>query len=292
MRTGRLSISLTERRPLLSLWLFLLFTGLLCSATPARAMLEDQFLYFPDRTLHATPADAHLPYHDIEFAATDGTRLHGWLLEGYPENPLVLICHGNAGNIGDRVEMLRFLHGLGLAVFIFDYRGYGRSAGSTSEEGTYADARGALAWLAQQGWSTDRLIYFGRSLGAGVALQLAIEQPPAALVLETPFTSVAAMGRHHYPLLFLLAGWLLDARYDNLAKIGGLRTPLQIIHGDSDEIVPLAMARELERKAPQPKRLSVIPGAGHNDLFWEFGPGYADLWRELVERVGRRSNAD
>jgi len=261
----------------LLLWLLILP----CWSSPARAMLEDRFLFFPSRDLHVTPAEAGLPFEEVVFPAADGTRLHGWLIPADPAGPLVLFCHGNAGNIADRLEALRFLHDLGLPVFIFDYRGYGRSAGTTSEAGTYADGRGALDWLAERGWQPQRLIYLGRSLGAGVALRLAIERPPAALVLETPFTSVAAMGRQHYPLLFLLAGWLLQARYDNLAKIGDLKAPLLLVQGTADAIVPPAMADRLFERAPQPKRLLSLAGAGHNDLFASF-PEYRRAWRDLL----------
>lgn len=264
---------------LLGLWL-----GAPCSV---HAMLEDQFLYFPTTDIYITPAAAHLDYRDVSFSASDGTRLHGWFLKGEPDRPLVLFCHGNAGNIADRLEMLRFLHELGVSVFIFDYRGYGLSAGTPSEEGTYADGRGALAWLAQQGWPPERIIYLGRSLGAGVALQLALEQPPAGLVLETPFTSVAAMGRYHYPVLFRVAGWLLDARYDNLAKIDKLQAPLLIVQGTADDIVPPQMAQKLAQQAPEPTQLTLIQGAGHNDLFSDFGGNYRKSWLELLNRAGR-----
>ncbi|MBE0595888.1 MAG: alpha/beta fold hydrolase, partial [Desulfuromonadales bacterium] len=148
---------------------------------------EHQFLYFPTRTLVATPAAAGLPYEEVFFAAADGVRLHGWYLPGEPGRPALLFAHGNAGNISHRLENLRLFHQqLGVTVFIFDYRGYGQSEGRATEEGTYADARGALAWLRGRGWEAERLVYFGRSLGAAVALQLALEAPPAGVVLKPP----------------------------------------------------------------------------------------------------------
>jgi len=247
-------------------------------------MLEDQFLFFPSRELYATPAAVGLAYQEVFFPASDDTWLHGWYVPAATSRAPVLFCHGNAGNIADRLELVRFLHDLGLPVFIFDYRGYGQSTGSTTEEGTYADARGALNWLLEQGWQPQQLIYLGRSLGAGVALQLAIEKPPAALVLETPFSSVAAMGRHHYPLLFRLAGWLLDARYDNLTKIGRLRSTLLIVQGTDDRIVPPAMSEELFAAAPGRKRLLELAGADHNDLFPAF-PEYRRAWDDLLVNV-------
>jgi fermentation-respiration switch protein FrsA (DUF1100 family) len=250
---------------------------------PACAALEQMFLYFPDKALVMTPATVRLEYEDVSFGAEDGTRLHGWYLSGEPGKPVLVFCHGNAGNISHRVDNLRLLRRLGLAVFIISYRGYGRSEGTPSEKGTYSDMRGALAWLKGRGWSADRMIYFGRSVGAGVALQLALEQPPGALVLESPFTSIPAMGRLHYPLLWRLAGWALDARYDNLAKIGQLRSPLLVFHGERDEIVPHRMGMELFDRAPQPKSFHSIAGAGHNDTYDVGGAPYWQRWREFVE---------
>jgi fermentation-respiration switch protein FrsA (DUF1100 family) len=224
----------------------------------------------------------------VHFSAADGVRLHGWHLPGATDRPLVLFCHGNAGNISHRLASLRLLQDLGLAVFIFDYRGYGQSEGTPSEEGTYADARGALAWLQQRGWGREQLIYFGESLGAAVALQLAVEQPPAGLVLEAPFTSIAAMGRHHNPLLYFLLGWLLDARYDNLAKIGRIRSPLLIIQGEADTIVPPAMSRRLYEAAGGPKILRLIPGADHNDLLFVGGKASREAWREFLAALAEK----
>lgn len=264
-----------------------LMLGTLLIPAPVSAALESAYIFFPDSELVMTPADAGLAYEEVSFAAADGTALHGWFVPGRPELPALLFCHGNAGNISHRVDNLRLLHRLGLNVLIFDYRGYGRSSGRPTEEGTYNDARGALAWLERRGWGPDRTILFGRSLGAAVALQLALEVSPAGVILESPFTSVAAMGRHHSPILWLLAGWLLNARYDNLEKIVHLKAPLMILHGDADDIVPARMGRALYEKAPEPKRFHLLPGAGHNDSYEVGGDAYWSYWRDFVEDVGR-----
>lgn len=248
-------------------------------------MLEHHFLFFPEQHIYATPEASGLEYLEVQFPAEDGTEIHGWYLPGEPGKPLVLFCHGNAGNISHRLDNLKLLHDLGLSTFIFDYRGYGKSQGTASEEGTYSDVRGALRYLKEQGWSTEQMIYFGRSMGAGVALQLALEEPPAALVLESPFNSVAAMGQHHYPLLALLAGWVIQARYDNLQKIDKLKTPLLIFQGDRDDIVPPEMAKQLYNKAPQPKQLVMLSGAGHNDTYDVGGEVYWQRWKQLIENL-------
>mgnify|MGYP001178317179 FL=1 len=250
--------------------------------TRGNTMLEETFLYFPEKNLYANPATLDLAYRDVHFPADDGTTLHGWYLPGDPNKPLLLFFHGNAGNISHRLDNLKHLRELGLSTFIFDYRGYGNSLGTVSEQGTYSDARGALHYLLKQGWSAKRMIYFGRSLGAAVALKMALENPPAALVMESPFTSVSAMGRHHYPLLSLVAGWLVQARYENLLKIADLKAPLLIFQGERDIIVPPSMARQLYRKAPQPKQLIILPGAGHNDTYDTGGDAYWGKWQELI----------
>lgn len=261
----------------------LLLGSLLLFPNRTNAMLEDHFLFFPENHIYATPAALNLEYREVLFTAEDATEIHGWYLPGEPDKPLVLFCHGNAGNISHRLDNLMLLHQLGLSTFIFDYRGYGKSQGTTSEEGTYSDVRGALRYLKEQGWSAKQMIYFGRSMGAGVALQLALEEPPAALVMESPFTSVSAMGRHHYPILSLVAGWLIQARYNNLQKIDRLMAPLLIFQGEKDWIVPPKMAEQLYRKAPQPKQLVILPGANHNDTYDVGGSFYWQHWRQLID---------
>ncbi len=261
---------------------------LLClvTAMPAQAFLEQRFIYFPTAEHEATPAEAGLTFEEVRFAAADGTPLYGWFVPGEENRPVVVFCIGNAGNISHRVDNLAWLRQLGVGVFIFDYRGYGRSSGVTSEAGTYADLRGALGWLAARGVAKERIILFGRSLGAAIALQVALEQPPAGLVMESPFTSIAAMGWTHYPLLYLLVGWLVEARYQNLVKIDGLQSPLLLIHGDQDEICPPRMAADLFTRAPAPKELIWIKGADHNSTFPYGGEVYRQAWRRFIERVG------
>lgn len=258
---------------------------LTCNAHAFDAM-DRHYIFFPERTLHATPEVAGLAYEEVHFPAADGVRLHGWLLPGQPGGPLLVFAHGNAGNISHRIDNLAHFQRLGLAVFIFDYRGYGLSEGQITEPGSYDDIRGALAWLKGRGWSPNRMIYFGRSLGAAVALQLALEEPPAGLVLESAFTSVAGMGWHHQPLAYALFGWwALSSRYDSLEKIGRLRCPLLLFQGARDRIVPPAMAHQLFARAPQPKTLYLIPGAGHNDTYDAGGAPYWDQWRAFIDRL-------
>ncbi len=265
--------------------LFLMFALLLCTCKAhAFSTMDRYYIFFPERTLHATPEAVGLTYEAVEFKAADGVRLRGWLLPGEPGRPLLLFAHGNAGNISHRIDNLARFRRLGLSVFIFDYRGYGLSEGKITEAGSYDDMRGALAFLRGRGWNPRQLIYFGRSLGAAVALQLALEEPPAGLVLESAFTSVAGMGWHHQPLLYAMFGWwALSARYDNLSKIDRLRCPLLMFQGDRDRIVPPKMARQLFDRAPQPKTYYLIPGAGHNDTYAIGGGPYWEKWRAFID---------
>jgi hypothetical protein len=262
--------------------LFLYLLIALIFAMPARTALEHHFLYFPDPRYEATPTTVGLTYEEIAFQATDGTRLNGWLLPGESEAPVVLFCMGNAGNISHRLETLQLLHDLGVAIFIFDYRGYGLSEGTASETGTYQDVTGAMNFLNKRGWPTSQIIIFGRSLGAAIGLEAALRNPPAGLIMESAFTSISAMGRHHYPLLNLLLGWLLGAKYDNLEKIAALKSPLLLIHGKDDTICPPRMAEELYARAPKEKQPFWISGADHNNGFIVGGEAYRQTLKQAI----------
>ena len=176
----------------------------------------------------------------------------------------MLVFHGNAGNIGDRVLHAELLTAAGFDVLLFDYRGYGNSGGRPDEQGTYRDARAALRWLlSRPDVDRARLLYLGESLGGAVALELALEHPPAGLVLLSAFTSVRDMARRHYGVI---PNAVVPDAYPSLRLIGALRAPLLVLHGEDDMIVPLEHGRALFDAAPEPKRLHVVRGAGHNDV--------------------------
>jgi len=182
-----------------------------------------------------------------------------------PRSPAVLVCNGNAGSRWLRAPLAAALARAGLAVLLFDYRGYAANPGRPTEPGLAADARAALAYLAARPEvDPARLVYFGESLGAAVALRLAVERPPAALVLRSPFASLAEVGRLHYP--WLPVSLLLADRYDSVGRVGGLAAPLLVVAGERDRIIPAAHSRRLFDAAPAPKRFVLLPGADHNDL--------------------------
>jgi pimeloyl-ACP methyl ester carboxylesterase len=227
--------------------------------------LLNALLYFPSRAIIETPDGVGLDHRELELQTDDGERLHAWWI-GARTNSLghLLLCHGNAGNIGDRVLHAALLTAAGFDVLLFDYRGYGRSSGRPSEQGTYRDARAALTGLLEQPEvDPARLFYLGESLGGAVALDLALERPPAGLVLLAAFTGVRELGRVHYP--FVPAPLIPDA-YPTVRRVHELRAPLLVLHGDRDDIVPLSQGRALFDAATEPKRMHVFPGLGHNDL--------------------------
>jgi uncharacterized protein len=239
----------------------------------------NRLLYFPSRAVGAVAA----PFEERWLEAPDGTRLHGWWLRAAPPRKgHVLLCHGNAGNVGDRAMHATLLAASGLDVLLFDYRGYGRSAGRPSEAGTYRDARAArLALLGEPDVDPERVVYLGESLGGAVALELAVEHPPAGLVLQSAFTSVRDMAGLHYPSL---PGALVPDAYPSLRLVRRLRAPLLVIHGERDDIVPAEHGRALYDAAPDPKLLRVFPDAGHNDLIATAGEEWASTVADFAAR--------
>ena len=189
--------------------------------------LEKFALYFPERRLEATPQSVGLDYEEVWFAAADGVKLHGWLVPAPGARFTVVWFHGNAGNISHRVSNIGYLHRLlRTNVFIFDYRGYGQSQGgrfSLSEEATYRDAEGAMAYLrSRRDLAGTSFVYFGRSLGAAVAVELTRHDPPAGLILETTFSTLKDVARVHYPFVPL---FFLQIKYETVRKLPEIRDP-------------------------------------------------------------------
>ncbi len=248
--------------------------------------LESSLIYFPARELAARPTDLGLEAEELRVAAADGARLHGWWIKGRGETALVWY-HGNAGNVSHRLDNARALVArFGLDVFLVDYRGYGLSDGAPSEAGLYADGLAVYDEARARGFAPRAIVLFGRSLGAAVAIETALAREACAVILETPFRSIAAMAREHYPFV---PTFLIRTRYDSEAKIARLRVPVLVLHGDRDEIVPLAHARRLFDLAPEPKRFFLIRGAGHNDTYFAGGESYFDAWGEFLEEFAGRA---
>jgi len=227
---------------------------------------QRRLMYFPMGDVPALDSLGLSGVEGVTFDGTDSLRLSGWSFNATAADQAttVIVFHGNAGNRAHRVPLARALQRIGLQVLLFDYRGYGGNTGSPTEQGLAIDARAAREFLINQRHVDPRsLIYFGESLGTGVATRLASEEPPAALILRSPFTSMADVGQHHYP--WLPVRLLLRDRYDSLALIPRVKAPLLVIAGDRDSVVPAEFSRRLFEAAPQPKTFVSIPGADHND---------------------------
>ncbi|MBU1155444.1 MAG: alpha/beta hydrolase [Proteobacteria bacterium] len=232
-------------------------------------------VFYPEREYYAQPADFGLTAQDVWLTTTDGVRLHGWYLPAPGASNLVLFCHGNAGNISHRLENLALLNRAGMAVFIFDYRGFGQSQGKPSEQGMYLDAEAAWQWAQGQAQSQGgRVVIFGRSLGGVAATYLASRQQPAGLILESTFTNLGAMAKSFFPLPGL-ESWL-GGRFNSLGRAPQVSCPVLMLHGDADQVVPYRLGQELYEALPQPKRFITLQGAGHNDTYMVGGTAYFD----------------
>ena len=258
---------------------------LVVASVGGAVMLEDRFIFFPDNEFHGSPADVGLEYRDITFTTSDGHRLHGWFIPG-PRRVTMLWFHGNGGNISHRVDNIAMIHHrLGANVFIFDYRGYGQSPGKPSERGTCEDAQAALSYLrGMPEVAGHRIVLFGRSLGGAVAVDLAASEQVEGVILESTFTSIRSMARRAYP--FLPLGPFLRTRYDSLAKIGRLSSPVLFVHSEDDEIVPYEEGVRLHEAAPEPKRFHSISGAGHNETYTSGGEAYWQALDDFLDSLG------
>ena len=251
-------------------------------------ILDQFFVYYPEPWQDRDWAKlSGLPLEDIWFQAADGARLFGWYVEAQADRPVILWCHGNAGNVIHRLENLKFLYQLGLSVFLFDYRGYGRSQRlRPSEEGLYQDALGAYDYLTRTRMiRPERLIVFGRSLGASVAGELAAYKPAAALILESSFPSVEAVARFHYG--GLPVHWLLEAEFRLIDRLPQLLLLKLIIHGDKDDIIPIELGRQVFDATKPPKEWYVIKGADHNNTYQVGGGSYFRRLAEFIRKAIR-----
>jgi fermentation-respiration switch protein FrsA (DUF1100 family) len=247
------------------------------------SLVERTFIFFPSRGLLNTPRHLGLPFQDLFFTTADGIKLHAWYLPGSPAAPVLLWCHGNGGNLSYELDNLALLHGADFGIFIFDYRGYGLSQGRPSEAGVYRDARAAYQYLRESlGIPPNRIVLFGRSLGGAVAMELAEQVPARALIVESAFTSVGDMARHHYPWLPGQKRWA--HKFDNVRRVARLTLPKLFIYGDSDLVVPIWMGERLHDLAPAPKAFYRIPGAGHEDTLEVGGPAYLQRLKDFLEQ--------
>lgn len=250
--------------------------------------LQRRLIYFPDQQV--PPVAEVLPDgRDVTLVTGDGLALQAWIVA--PDAPdrriAVLVAPGNGGNRAYRVPLAQRLAAAGFTVLLLDYRGYGGNPGSPDEEGLARDARAAARFLTgQAGFPAHRLIYFGESLGGAVLTRLAVEQPPGGLLLRSPFVDLAAVGRHHYPVLPVRA--LLRDRFPVAEPIRRVTVPTTVVYGTADSIVPPAQSRAVATAAGGPVEVVAVRGADHNDPALLDGDPIVTAVVDLAQRIGPR----
>jgi len=265
----------------------LLLAGLACYAVLALVvyLMQARMLYLPDvpgRSLDRTPADIGADYRDVSIRTSDGVTLHGWYIHGSGDRVL-LFFHGNAGNISHRLESIRQFLQLGLSVLIIDYRGYGQSEGRTTEQGIYRDAEAAWDYLTGTlDTPADRIIVFGRSMGASAAASLAAKHRPLALIIESSFTSVPDIAGEYYP--WLPVRWLSRLRHSAKEFVRKTDSPVLVIHSRDDEIVPFHHGQSIFEAADEPRTFVEIRGT-HNDAFLRDEQAYLSGLRSFLGRL-------
>ncbi|MFP4053711.1 MAG: alpha/beta hydrolase [Phycisphaerae bacterium] len=249
-------------------------------------LMQGRMVYDPTRQWEGTPCDVGLRFEDLTLRAADGVKLSAWYVPNSDSNaPVVLLCHGNGGNLSHRLGTLRQLHEMGVSALIIDYRGYGRSEGSPSEQGTYRDARAAWDWLVEQRQvDPSRIVLMGRSLGGAIASHLAGQVSPAGLVIESAPTSIPEMGRDMYPIFPLgLMRFLARYRYDTREHLAGVDCPVLVMHSPDDGLIPFSHGQRNFEAAGEPRRLVELTGT-HNDAHEVSGGVYTRAFEAFVAR--------
>ena len=258
--------------------LLLLYTVLLVAC-------ENKIIFHPSKHPEGIwdPSPFNVQVEDIFFKSEDGTKLHGWYIPSSNARATLLWFHGNAGNLTHRLDNIQRLKDLRLNIFIFDYRGYGKSDGTPSEAGIYADSQAAYDVLvAEKNISPQKMFLFGRSLGGICAVEVAANNPAAGLILESVFTSARDMASKVSPLLPI--GWAIQSKFDAMRNVPHLKLPKLFLHGTKDEIVPYEFGRKLFDAAVEPKEFYDIEGAGHNNTY---GMGGIDYFAALDRFISK-----
>ena len=238
---------------------------------------EIRSIFYPERRIEFTPYSDGLDYEDVFFMTKDGLKLNGWFMPARNPHSVVLYFHGNAGNISHRIEVAKFFNEKNFDFFIIDYRGFGMSQGHPFEKGTYLDALAAYEYLVKvKGIPAEKIVIYGKSLGAAVAIDLANKIKAGALICESGFTSTADLARDIYKFIPL---WLfVTQKYESLKKVDKINIPKLFIHSKNDEIIPFRHGERLFEKAQEPKEFYVMQG-GHNDAFYI----YSDECMQRIE---------
>jgi fermentation-respiration switch protein FrsA (DUF1100 family) len=244
---------------------------------------EHNQVFHPSRVMYATGAELGRPREDVYFDSSDGLRLNGWFFPAGTNTTgralAVLLCHGNGGNISHRLDMVEALLSTGVAVFVFDYRGYGLSQGRPSEPGTYHDGEAAYQWLLAKGFAPADVLVFGESLGGGVAAELASRLPVGGLILQSTFTCIADIGADLFP--WLPVRWLAEIKYDTLSKLSRVKAPVLVMHSRGDRLIRFQHSQKNFAAANEPKLFCELSG-DHNDPLTNRSQFIADFTRFLA----------
>lgn len=239
-----------------------IFLIIIIASTLILYLNQRRLMYYPIKQPVNPQGFAAADARIVKLTTKDNVKLTAWYFAAANNNATIVFFHGNAGHLGYRMGTVNALRKHGFGVFLLSYRGYGDSEGAPSEQGLYADGRAAMDWLIKQGVTPGCSVLFGESLGTGVATKMATEYKVAAVVLQSPYTSMDNLGKVHYPAL-LLKPW---DKYASIDRIDKINAPLYIYHGMQDRIVPIEQGEQLYRKAKQPKQMFIIKNRGHNDL--------------------------
>ena len=260
----------------------LIFLGLLVFLWLLIKYIERKQIFYPVRGIEMTPDRVGLRYEDVFFESEDGVRLNGWFIEADSSRGVVLFCHGNAGNISHRFDTIIILTRMDLDVFIFDYRGYGRSSGFMTERGAYLDALAAYDHLVKvKRIEPARILLFGRSIGGNIAIDLAAKVDATCLISEAAFTSIEDMARSIYGVR--PPRWLLSNHFDAVSRMKNVKIPKLIIHSADDEIVPFSQGRVLFDAAAEPKEFFELTGS-HNEAFLRTGRRYSEILMRFIDQ--------
>jgi pimeloyl-ACP methyl ester carboxylesterase len=248
---------------------------------------QRRLIYLPSAGAVPSAATMLAGARDVQLTTSDGLRLGAWYVpaRGAAGTFTVLVANGNAGDRSLRAPLAQALSDQGFGVLLFDYRGYGRNPGSPSEQGLARDVRAARQFLIDEGVTGNRLLYYGESLGAAVVAELATEHPPAGLVLRSPFTDLASVGRIHYPFLPVRA--LLKDRFPVATYVARVGVPITVVYGTEDSIVPPGESRGSVAAARGPTRLVAVEGADHNDPALLNGDVLVQAVVELGSQINR-----
>jgi len=264
----------------------LLLLTLYIAATALVALRQADYIYRPDHNIDTDPSDAGLTFEDITLKTPDGETLQAWFVPAHNASrtnpPVILFCHGNGGDLGNRVETLQVFHSMGFSTLAFDYRGYGKSSGTPSEQGTYTDAMTAWNHLTKERKiAPEAIIIYGRSLGGAVACQLATQVNPRGLAVESAFASINAMAKKMFPLLPVAL--FSKFSYDNVENIKKIKCPLLMSHSRTDRTCPYSQGKAVFQVANEPKQFIELTG-NHNDLAFNTTPAYRAAFQTFCRR--------